>query len=284
VTRSTHPPLTDERLDRLLRNALADRAEDVLSMAVSADEMTERIAMRPGFGTARPLAWRDAPAGLTLLIVIGLLLAGMVAALVIGSWPRPPITGELAVIGQVVDAVNSRDVAALRSSFAAEATVGLPQIRSDGLQESAASDSDWGMSKELGFVEAWMFHIDSWDMEAALRSCQAEAESTFRCDVTTLWHVMQVEIGEEWTFEFDGPQVTRLEMARVEPSPTNRTLPLGYDDLASWESWLEETHPEQAARLSGNEWIWPFYFRYHPEYAEAIGASIQEYLESQRQP
>jgi hypothetical protein len=276
--------LTDERLDRLVRHALADRAEDVLSMAVSADQMTERLAMRPGFGTARPLAWRNAPAGLTLLIVIGLLLAGLVAALVIGSGPRPPITGELAAIGQVVDAVNSRDVAALRSSFAAGATVGLPQIRSDGLQESAASDSDWGMSKELGFLESWMGTIAAWDMEAALRSCQAEAESTFRCDVTTRWHVMQVEIGEEWTFEIDGPHVTRLEMARVEPSPTNRTLPLGYHDLASWESWLEETHPELAARLSGNEWIWPFYFRYHPENAEAIGVAIQEYLESQRQP
>lgn len=284
MTRSTHPRLTDDHLDRLVRNALADRAEDVVSMAVSADQMTERIAMRPGFGTARPLAWRNAPAGLTLLIVIGLLLAGMVAALVIGSGPRPPITGEPAAIGQVVDAINSRDVAALRSSFAAGATVGLPHIRSDGLQESAASDSDWGMSKELGFAEAWMIHLDAWDMEAELRSCQAEAESTFRCDVTTRWRVLQVEIGEEWTFEFHGPRVTRLEMARVEPSPTNRTLPLGYHDLASWESWLEETHPELAARLSGNEWIWPFYFRYHPENAEAIGVAIQEYLESRRQP
>ena len=281
MTRSTHPPLTDERLDQLLRDALADRAEDVLSMAVSADEMTERIAMRPGFGTARPLPWRNAPAGLTLLIVICLLLAGMVAALAMGSWPRPPITGEPAVVGQVVDAVNSRDVAALRSSFAAEANVVLPHIRSDGLQEVAASD--WGVSVE-SFLEAWMLTIDRWDMEAVLRSCQAEAESTFRCDVTTLWHVMQVEIGEEWTFEFDGPQVTRLEMARVEPSPTNRTLPLGYHDLASWESWLEETHPELAARLSGNDVIWPFYFRYHPENAEAIGVAIQEYLESRRQP
>jgi hypothetical protein len=279
MTRSIHP-LTDERLDRLVRHALADRAEDVLSMAVSAGEMTERIAMRPGFGAARPWAWRNAPAGLTLLI-IGLLLAGMVAALAIGSWPRLPITGERAVIGQVVDAVNSRDVAALRSSFAAEANVVLPQIRSDGLQEDAASDFE--VSTE-DFLEAWMSPIDAWDMEAELRSCQAEAESTFRCDVTTRWHVMQVEIGEEWTFEFDGPRVTRLEMARVELDPPNRTLPLGYDDLASWQSWLEETHPELAARLSGNDLIWPFYFRYHHEDAEAVGASIQEYLESQRRP
>jgi hypothetical protein len=281
MTRSTHPPLTDERLDRLVRNALADRAEDVFSMAVSADLMTERIAMRPGFGTARPLTWRNSPAGLTLLIVIGLLLAGMVAALVIGSWPRLQITGERAVIGQVVDAVNSRDVAALRSSFAAGANVVLAQIRSDGLQEDAASV--WEVATD-NFLEAWMSSIDAWDMEAELRSCQADTESIFRCDVTTRWHVMQVEIGEEWTFEFDGLEVTRLEMARVEPNPTNRTLPLGYHDLASWESWLEETHPEQAARLSGNDLMWPFYFRYHHEDAEAIGASIQEYLESRRQP
>jgi hypothetical protein len=36
--------------------------------------------------------------------------------------------------------------------------------------------------------------------------------------------------------------------------------------------------------LSGNDVIWPLYFRYHHENAEAIGGSIQEYLESQRQP
>lgn len=281
MTRSTHPRLTDDHLDRLVRNALADRAEDVVSMAVSADQMTERIAMRPGFGTARPFAWRNAPAGLTLLIVISLLLAGMVAALVIGSSPRPPVSGELAVIGQVIDAVNSRDVAALRLGLTRRAHVVLPQIRSDGLQEEAAAGFD--VTTE-GFLGAWVYATAAWDMEAELRSCQAEAESTFRCDVTTRWRVLQVEIGEEWTFEFHGPRVTRLEMARVEPSPASRTLPLGYDDLASWESWLEETHPELAARLSGSEWIWPFYFRYSYQEAEAIGVAIQEYLESQRQP
>jgi hypothetical protein len=36
--------------------------------------------------------------------------------------------------------------------------------------------------------------------------------------------------------------------------------------------------------LSGNGVIWPFCFRYAPEYAEAIGASMQAYLERQRQP
>ena len=278
MTRTTHRPLTDERLDRLVRNALADRAEDVLSMAVSADQMTERV-MRPGFGTARYSRWGVAPAGLTLLVVIGLLLAAMVAALAIGSWSRLPSTGEPAVIGQLVDAVNASDVPALRSSFGVGANVVLPHIRSDGLQEEAASD--WEVSTD-DFLEAWMIHIDAWDMEAELRSCQAEAGSTFRCDVTTRWHVMQVEIGETWSFELDGPQVVRLEMDRVERSPTNRTLPLGYDDLASWESWLEETDPELAARLAGNDLIWPFYFRYHPENAEAVGASIQEFLESRR--
>lgn len=277
MNRSTYPPLTDERLDRLVRQTLTGRAEDVRALALSADEMAERIAMRPGFGTGRPLVWRNANPGLMLLIVISLLLAGMVAALVIGSWPRPP-TAEPAVIGQVIDAVNTRDIAALRTTFAPDAIVVLPHVSSDGLEEVAASN--WEVSTE-NFLEAWMNPIDAWDMEADLGSCQADAESIFRCDVTTRWHVLQVEIGEVWTFVFDGGDLRGLEMARVDPNPANRTLPLGYRDLPSWESWLDETHPDQAQRLlSGSSLIWHFYFRYDHGEAEAIGASIREYLES----
>jgi hypothetical protein len=58
---------------------------------------------------------------------------------------------------------------------------------------------------------------------------------------------MQVEIGEEWTLEFDGPEVRRLQMARVEPDPTNHTLPLGYGDLASgshgWQRRIPSRQP-----------------------------------------
>lgn len=186
-----------------------------------------------------------------------------------------------ALIQQVIDAINSRDIAALRSSFTADAIVVLPQLSSDG--ELRVMASDWDVSIE-GFLEAWMSSAETWDLEAALGSCRylGQNSGSIQCDVTTRWHTLQVEMGELWTFDFDGTTgLTRLEMDRIDPNPANRTLPLGLDDLAAWETWLAETHPEQASTLlSGDELFWNFYFRYHFENSEAIGASINEYLAS----
>ncbi len=46
MTPPTQPTMTDERLDRLVRQLLVERAEDVAAAAVSADAMAERIASR----------------------------------------------------------------------------------------------------------------------------------------------------------------------------------------------------------------------------------------------
>lgn len=192
--------------------------------------------------------------------------------------PEPVSVERMTVIRQVIDAINDRDVATLRSTFAPDAIVVLPHVASDGLQEAAASE--WDVSTK-DFLRTWMHPIDAWDMEADLRSCRIEAVSTVGCDVTTHWQVLEVEIGEQWTFDFAARELTRFEMTRVDSNPMNRTLPLGYSDLQSWELWLEEVHPEEAAGLSsGGSLIWNFYFRYHYEMAEAIGTRIQEYLES----
>jgi hypothetical protein len=57
-------------------------------------------------------------------------------------------------------------------------------------------------------------------------------------------------------------------------------LPLGYTDLDRWESWLEENHPDQAAVLLEETPLIVSFLRYDPTYAEEIGASIREYLDS----
>ena len=72
-------------------------------------------------------------------------------------------------------------------------------------------------------------------------------------------------------------------MARVDPDPSNRVLPLGLGDLERWEAWLRETHPEQADRLlpTGPDLFGHYYFRFGLDASPAeIGASIEEYLES----
>lgn len=86
------PRLTDQRLDRLVVEFLAERAEEVASAALPADAVAERIAMRlrrPAYGSR---------VGLALVAAVALLLVGLVTAVVVGWRPAPttptPLTFE----------------------------------------------------------------------------------------------------------------------------------------------------------------------------------------------
>jgi hypothetical protein len=76
--------MTDERLDRLIRTLLAERAEDVASAALPADMMAERIATR-----RRPAS--HLRTGFALVAALLLLLVALAAAAVIGSRPAPAV-------------------------------------------------------------------------------------------------------------------------------------------------------------------------------------------------
>jgi hypothetical protein len=79
MTQPLRPPITDERLDRLVRQVLTERAEDVAAAAPPADAMAERIAT----------SLRPTRSGSTRV----LLAAALLAALLIG--------GTIAVGGQL---------------------------------------------------------------------------------------------------------------------------------------------------------------------------------------
>jgi len=82
MTRPSQPVMIDERLDRLVRQILAERAEAVAADAMTADAMAERIASR-----LRPSSlgrvWVLLAAAMLTAIVIG-------GALVVGGQPRLP--------------------------------------------------------------------------------------------------------------------------------------------------------------------------------------------------
>ncbi len=67
MTRSIRPPTTDHRLDRLVRQLLSERAEDVAATALTADAMVDRIATR----------LRPSPLGRTWLLVAAALLTSL---------------------------------------------------------------------------------------------------------------------------------------------------------------------------------------------------------------
>ena len=79
---TTHPAMTDERLDRLVLHLLADRAEDVAAAAATPDTMAERITTR----------LRPSPVGRAWMLVAAALLAALLIAggLVAGGVLRFP--------------------------------------------------------------------------------------------------------------------------------------------------------------------------------------------------
>jgi len=276
--RSDH--LTDDAITQFLRTRSADPDPGLL------DDIVRTVGATPQDHPWLPLRPLVLPRRTLLVVAMALLLASL-GAVAVGSMlvqPDPVPAVQQNTIRDVVGAMNARDLPALRSTFAADGNLGFPSVDARAGSEGEVLMSDWSLELE-GFPEVWMGDLAEWGLAAELGSCRPQSESTVACAVVTRWHVLQLEIGEQWTFEFDGDRVTRLEMVRVDPDPPNRVLPLGLVDLERWEAWLRETHPEQAERLlpSGPDIFGHFYFRFALDASpEEIGASIREYLASRR--
>jgi hypothetical protein len=270
---SDHPyRLTDDQVADLLRARTADPDLSLL------DEILRSAAATP---QTRPFlerpAWLSSPK--VIVAIIGLLVA-LAASIAVGARliaPEPDPLNRLPVARELVGAINARDADAVRSLLASDATVVLMQIQSDGERESP--DSDWSVTVP-DFVGAWLGAADAWGLEAEVVSCRAASASVVECEMVARWHTIQVEGLELWTFGFDGPEVVRLETARLDREPETRTLPLSHRDLQSWDAWLSETHPTEAGRLAGDQLFWNFYFRYHLSEADFVHRLIGEYLES----
>ena len=273
----SHRPdqLTDDAITRFLRTHSADAEPgllDEIMLAVEATPQDRRwLGLRPILLPRRTL----------LVVAIALLLATM-GAIAIGSrllQPDPTVE-RMTVIRDVIAAVNNRDVRPLRAAFAADGIIDYPAIDARAGREGDLIPTNDFLHED---AEIWMARVDEWGLEAMPGSCRAQSGSTITCAVVTGWHVLQLEIGEEWTFEFAGDRVTRLQMIRVDPDPANRVLPLGLVDLKRWEAWLRETHAEQADRLlpTGPDPFGHWYFRFGlGARPDEIEASIREYVAS----
>ncbi len=272
-----HPyRLADDLVTQALRARSADPDLALLDDIVRTAATTPQLRRWPGLGST------SLPRRAVLVIALLLLLAAA-GALAIGSGllPPDPVPAEqLTVAGQIIEAANTRDPESLRSLMAEDGVLEFPWVDARAGREGEVYMDEYAMAVE-SFPEAWVGNLDRWSMEAHLGSCQAVAESTITCAVATRWHTLQIEIGEAWTFEFDGRRVTRLHMLRVDPDPPDRLLPMGLTDLPHWEAWLRETHPSQADRLlpSGPDEFGWMYFRFALDASpDEIGASIDEYL------
>lgn len=216
--------------------------------------------------------------------------------------------GHLPLIQQMVDAINVRDTGSFIDLFGPR---GQFNPRGD-FQGSSSLLNDTLPVADAELVGAWMAINAAWELQAEVAACAAMSESSFakhyarfgagsdvfiHCDVVTRWNTLSLELHERWTFEFRGTTLLDWEYEPLDLSPPERTLPLGYDGLLAWESWLETNSPEDAARLlisrddpwrSGVDRDWKILgyrfasdgvIPYNPTFADEIEASIEKYLD-----
>jgi hypothetical protein len=248
-------------------------------------ELLERRARRyePPLDLYERVLVRSRRRDLKRRVGAGLTAAAIIAAVAIGAWsvlglrPAEPAsqgdipTEQIEIVRQVADAANARDADLLASSFTGD------------VEFRPYAGFGAGFPGRFPFAEvipAWMEAAEEWSLEARVRSCEQLTESVVRCDVHTLWHTLQMEMGERWRFEFEHDRLKALLMVRSDLDPDDRFLPLSYTDLDRWESWLEQNHPKQAAVWLENDPRYAQFLRYQLTYADEIGASIQEYLDS----
>ncbi len=273
----------ETRLERRLRAraAIATRPFDAAAIAREAVAVNGRRRRLAGleWPSGRPaLRWQ----AMALLLAIALL--GAVAA--VGALlrePDPVPVERMSVVGHVIDAVSKRNAESLRALLTEDAVLEFPGIDGRAGREGDVYVSDRKMTEDFNLPESWLEAIDRWGMEAHLGSCQTLAGATISCAVRTRFRTLQLEIGEEWTFEFDGARVIRLGMLRVDSDPPDRLMPLTLADLPAWEAWLRDAHPDRAARMlpSGPDVFAHYYFRIWGDASpEEIRDSIDEYLES----
>lgn len=172
----------------------------------------------------------------------------------------PPPTAILAM----VDAVNTRDSAAFLDAFAPE---GGFAPRGDFAESSSLFGHDLPVA-DVELVRAWMAIVDAWGLEAELISCATQpvpavgnhsdgVGAVVECEVATRWHTLSMELIEGWYFELRGTELLWWnslscclnDLDLLDLDPPDRILPLGYDELEGWETWLQTEHPEDAARL-----------------------------------
>jgi hypothetical protein len=172
---------------------------------------------------------------------------------------RPAHRWQVAVIRDVINAINTRDTDAFIGAF-------TPRGDFNPRGDFDSQSGMFGMTLPVAqaqLVQAWMDIVEAWGLEADLGGCArlAEAEFSHRyrlvsgssdafaaCDVTTRWHTLSMEIVERWTFEFEGKNVVAWEHWLLDLNPTANALPLDYDGLLAWEAWLKANHPDDAAR------------------------------------
>jgi hypothetical protein len=214
--------------------------------------------------------WRRHRRARALRTASAVTIAAVLAAVVLSITPHaptviidpagPPRDTHSDLIHEIIDAINRRDTDRFIDRFAPD---GAFNPRGD----FRGSSSLFGTTQPVAdapLVQTWMVIVDAWGLQAEIVACDAEegpgqyeGGAVVGCAVATRWHTLAMEIHEGWSFEFGDDGLlwwnsgvgSNSLLEHLDLNPATRELPLGYDGLEQWESWLQTNRPQDAARL-----------------------------------
>jgi hypothetical protein len=219
----------------------------------------------------------SAAAAIAVVIVGVAALSGLGPRFGVGSLPTLPgsvqttpeasperVSGSLpadqrAVVARHVAAVNSRDADAFVHVFAAEGG-----FDPRGTFASASLFANTLPVADRSLVEIFVAMQDTWGFEVEVVACDElsyadyadrymvaseDVEVFAQCAVKSRWFGLSLEIDEWWNYEFSGTDVLWWGQTVRDATPADRELALSLVGLLQWETWLETTDPQAAARL-----------------------------------
>jgi hypothetical protein len=216
---SMQPPITDERLDSLVRQVLVDRAEEIAADALSASGMAERIATR-----LRPAPLRRSGVLLAAATLLTVLVIG--GALVAGVQPRLPW---VRTVPALPSGSSLPSPAALPSPVEYEVTRGWPDT-----SQNPAGVYSWNGAERCGMSCVMGFMHNGYGPG----NVEIRIDKTTDGSVATTGTIPATVAGHEARYRRIG---TGVEQWRVEIEGTTVVIVLTAREGAS-EAELDEAH------------------------------------------
>lgn len=303
MTRRIDPARADFVVSRLrasnpLRNEARqrmspDQVEAFLLQVMERTEMVQDISTRrdtdeaPHRGARHMSPWLGFAAGFALAALIAIpvvLFSGGSTGPVADD---PALRGlpahQAGLVSDVVAAINGEDYDEFRSLFAADGEVGFET----GLHRPYHSGVEAG--QPIPVTDAAGFEADfAWgavlDRRVSIRDCESQSERIFECEIEFALEALRLGGLETMTIALD--ESGEISLLFTEPIPGDASQPLSVFELSEFNTWLEETHPDEYRRLvrpgtpgsiNGVE-IQLSYPPMNPELVPEMTALIDEYL------
>ena len=270
-----------------------DQVEAFLLQVMERTEMVQDISTRrdtdeaPDRGARHMPPWLGFAAGFALaaLIAIPVLLSTGGSTDPVAEDPalRGLSTHQAALASDVVAAINGEDFDEFRSLFAAGGEVGFETGLHRPYHEGVEGGQPIPVTDTAGFEAdfAWGAVLDR---RIAIRDCESQGERIFGCEIDFALEALRLGGLETMRIALD--ESGEISLLSTEPMPGDGPQPLTISDLSEFNTWLEETHPDDYRRLvqpgtpgsiNGVE-ILLSYPPMNPELVPETTALIDEYL------